>query len=154
MSACTKDSGTDFCKNHYRFHDSHRDTVAMLAIKLTDDGLLLSELTLPYSIYADDASDIAIATLIQTLQQPHNVYNLQTAHDCQATSAQLSLGADAVIARYESRCGSDNKLGQIDVALFDTVPELDEIDVLVTTPATGKRFVINRQCQKAIFRVD
>ena len=126
----------------------------MLAVKLTDDGLLMSELTLPHSMYGHDASDRTIAALLQTLQQPHNAYSLQTARDCQATNVRLNRGADAVIAHYESRCGSNNKLGQLDIALFDTVPELDEIDVVVTTPAASKRFVISRQCANAIFRVD
>ena len=154
ISACTNDGGTDFCKNHYQYHDSHLDTVAVLTVKLTDDGLLVSELVLPYSIYGQNASDSAIAALLQTLRQPQKAYSLQSARDCQTKSVNLSGSIEAVSARYVSRCGSDNQLGQLDITLFDSIPELDEIDVLVTTPAAEKRFAISRQCESAIFRVD
>jgi hypothetical protein len=55
---------------------------------------------------------------------------------------------------FESQCGEDNRLRQLDIALFDLLPNLDEVEVSMTTPATQKRFAINRQCDAPIFRLD
>ena len=46
------------------------------------------------------------------------------------------------------------KLKQVDVTLLDVVAELGEIEVIITTEATSKRFAISRQCPSAIFRLD
>jgi hypothetical protein len=59
-----------------------------------------------------------------------------------------------ISASFESRCGAGNKIGQVDVLIFDSSPELEEVEVLVTTPATSKHFAISRQCDAAIFRLD
>lgn len=48
----------------------------------------------------------------------------------------------------------DGRLRQIEVFAFDQMPELDEIEVTMTTPVTRKRFAINRQCPNPVFRLD
>ncbi len=55
---------------------------------------------------------------------------------------------------FEASCGLDNKIGQINVVLFDQLEALEEVVVSVTTPATSKRFGISRQCDGPIFRLD
>ena len=49
---------------------------------------------------------------------------------------------------------SDGRLRQIDVFAFDLMPDLDELEVSMTTPVTGKRFVISRRCPNPLFRID
>lgn len=154
VSACSNDNATDYCKNHDLFHDDHRDTVGILIVNMTDTGLLVTDLTLPYSIYGHNPSDSAIAGLERTLREPKNAYNVQTAHDCDRAIVHLSRGTESLNVHYESSCGENNKLGQLDFALFDTVSELDEIDVVVTTAAVSKHFLISRQCDNAIFQLD
>lgn len=154
VSACSNDNATDYCKNHDLFHDNHRETVGILVVNMTDIGLLVTNLTLPYSIYGHNPSDSTIAELERTLREPQNVYNMQTADDCERAIVNLSRGTESVNVHYESSCGENNKLGQLDFALFDTVSELDEIDVVVTTAAVSKHFLISRQCDSAIFRLD
>ena len=48
----------------------------------------------------------------------------------------------------------DGQLRQIDVSIFDLLPDLEEIEVDMTTPVTRKRFAISRQCERPIFRLD
>lgn len=159
LSACTKDDATDFCKNHYRFHEEHKDTAAALHIELTSQGALSSELTLPLAIL-DSSPDkpantsSAEARLEARLGEASRVYTVQSEQACTATGTRIERAEHAVIAHYESECGTGNKIGQIDVTLFDHVPELEEVVVNITTPATAKRFAINRECSSAIFRLD
>ena len=49
---------------------------------------------------------------------------------------------------------SDGRLRQIDVLAFDLMPDLDELEVTMTTPATRKHFVISRRCPNPVFRID
>lgn len=154
VSACSNDNATDYCKNHDLFHDNHRDTVGVLVVNMTDSGLLVTDLTLPYSIYGRNPSDNTIAELARTLREPQNAYKLQTERDCEKAIVNLRRGTESVNVHYASSCGENNKLGQLDFALFDTVPELDEIDVVVTTAAVSKHFLISRQCDNAIFPLD
>jgi len=159
LSACTKDDATDFCKNHYRFHEEHKDTAAALHIKLISQGSLSSELTLPLAILdssPDDPANISSteALLEARLGEASRVYTVQSEHECTAIGTRIERTEHAVIAHYESECGTGNKIGQIDVTLFDHVPELEEVVVNIATPATAKRFAISRQCSSAIFRLD
>jgi hypothetical protein len=55
---------------------------------------------------------------------------------------------------FAASCGLDNKIGQIDVVLFDHLEAIEEVVVSVATPATSKRFGISRQCDGPIFRLD
>ena len=155
LSACTKDEDTDFCKNHYRFHTDHLNSVGRLIIDLSADGRLTSELSLPFASFSDvDAEPVeAFARVEQLLSDPDRVYALQTERECGA-AAVVDVQRDGVSinAHYESACGEDNKVGQLDVALFGEIPELAELEVEITTAAAGKHFVINRQCSAAIFR--
>lgn len=48
----------------------------------------------------------------------------------------------------------DGRTRQIDVYAFDQLPELQEIEVTMTTPATSKRFAISRECPNPVFRLD
>lgn len=159
LSACTKDEATDFCKNHYRFHDEHLGTVAALRLELTDQGLLTGELTLPLVILESKPNDSTPATttpaqLEARVSDAANVFDLQTEVACPASAARIERTEAAVTVHYQSECGSGNKIGQIDIPLFDHLRELDEVVVNITTPATAKRFAISRQCSSAIFRLD
>ena len=48
----------------------------------------------------------------------------------------------------------DGRVRQIDVLAFDEFPELEELEVTMTTPATSKHFAISRQCENPIFRFE
>jgi hypothetical protein len=113
---------------------------------MADDGVLSIELTLPASTLVD--------TLDNRLLDPRRVYSLQTEKDCVGATSDGRRGEDMFLGRYESQCGLDNKIGQLDVVLFDTLAALEELEVYVVTPVTQKRFAISRQCESAIFRLD
>ena len=118
----------------------------MLAITMVDDGTLSSILTLPASALTEG--------LGEQLENSQSVYSLQTARDCAAATTVIRRENSKLIATYESRCGADNKIGQLDIVLFDKLPSLEELEVDVVTPVTQKHLAINRQCESAIFRLD
>ncbi len=62
--------------------------------------------------------------------------------------------ADSDNELFDLTFEDDGRLRQIDVLAFDLMPELDEVEVTMTTPVTRKHFVINRQCQSPVFRID
>ena len=113
---------------------------------MTEDGIIRSELSIPISVMAGMPSEL--------LEDSHKVYSLQTENECVASSVILNKAQMSVTAIYESNCGADNKIGQLDFLLFESLPALDEVEVTVTTAVTQKRFVINRQCDSAIFRFE
>ena len=146
MSACTGEEEVDYCKDHYLFHAEHGDELGTLAITMVEDGTLNSILTLSASIFTEG--------LDQQLQDSQTVYSLQTERECAAATPAIRREDGYLIATYESICGLDNKIGQLDVVLFDNLPSLEEIEVDVVTPVTQKHFAIIRQCESAVFRLD
>jgi hypothetical protein len=157
LGACTKDEDTDFCKNHYRFHADHLNSIGSLAVRFSVDGKLRTEVSLPYTSLSASQTDPAVAftQIERLLEEPDRVYDIETVRACSTTKV-LDLRQDGVSigARYESDCGEGNRIGQLNIALFDEVPEIAELEIRVTTPAVGKHFVINRQCSAPIFRFE
>ena len=147
LAACSKDEAPDFCSDHAQFHAEHVDSNAVLSIVMTADGRVDSEIRLPAATFGGD-------TTLAVLQDVSKVYALQTTVECGTAKSSLESLDGIVIGRYTSNCGADNKLSQVDVLLFDSLPELSEVEVSVVTPVTQKQFAINRQCESAIFRVE
>ena len=146
LAACAPERAPEFCRNHALFHDEHLDSLASLNVTMTAEGIIRSELSIPISVMAGVPSEL--------LEDSHRVYSLQTEKECAASGVILNETNNAMAARYESNCGVDNKIGQIDILLFELLPALDEVEVTVTTPVTQKHFAINRQCDSAIFRLE
>lgn len=144
VMGCVQEEAPDFCKNHYLFHAEHADNSAQLSITMSDSGDIHSELQVPGTIPQQSAS---------ILGDVANVYTVETATECGPAQATTSPGPDMLRASYSSTCGVDNKIGQINVLLFESFPQLAEVVVDVTTPATQKHFAIHRQCSSAIFRL-
>jgi Protein of unknown function (DUF2796) len=155
LTACTRDEDTDYCKNHYRFHDSHENAPGQLLIDLSDAGELLATLSLPAALLGPEADTTGVASGLAThgLDDPTRVYDLHAAQPCEMSDSRAVRNNGSAEFRYEYRCGKDNKLGQIDIKLFDVLPQLDEMEVNITTPATAKHFAISRQCSQPIFRL-
>lgn len=150
LGACTSDDGVDYCKNHYVFHPDHASSVARLSIEVSANGNVSGELRLQPST----ASDLGDDDLRRLLQSPGRVFLLQSAEACEMNAGSIGEQDGDILVKYAAHCGEGNKLGQVDVALFDHLPGLDEIVVRVRTPAAAKRFAISRQCDHPIFRLD
>ena len=146
VSACSGEEEVDYCKDHYLVHPEHQNELGMLAITMVVDGTLSSILTLPASALTEG--------LDEQLESSQSVYSLQTARDCAAATTVIRRENSKLIATYESKCGADNKIGQLDVVLFDTLTSIEELEVNVITPVTQKHFAISRQCESAIFRLE
>ncbi len=146
LAACAPEQAPEFCRNHALFHDEHLDSLASLNVTMTEEGIIRSELSIPVSVMAGVPSEL--------LENSRKVYSLQTENECVAASGTIDETYNSVAANYESNCGADNKIGQLDILLFETLAALDEVEVTVTTPVTQKHFAINRQCDSAIFRIE
>ena len=140
ITACVQDNGSDFCRNHYLVHADHADSIGHLAMNLTADGRLTKELRLSNAFV-----DVEMA---------NDVFGLQADADCTSADAIVRRTATGLVATFESDCGEGNRLRQLDVSVFDLLPDLEEIEVSVSTPVTQKRFAISRQCESPIFRLD
>lgn len=147
LAACSPEEAPEFCRDHVQFHAEHADTNGMLSVTMTAEGRIESEVRLPVASMGE-------ALALGVLQDVDRVYALQTAADCTAATSTLHSSDGMIVAAYASECGAENKLGQIDVLLFDSLPDLNEVEVTVVTPATQKHFAINRQCESAIFRLE
>ncbi len=156
LGACNKEERRDYCKNHYLFHADHADTLARLEVTINNEGLLQSSLAIPSTIFGPDPglAEDRMHELALLLQQNQSVYSLQTERDCEVETPEIRQDADGLLVKYESRCGSDNRLRQVDIHLLDLVPELEEVEARITTDATSKQFAISRQCESAIFRLE
>lgn len=140
VGACSKSESNDYCINHYQFHDAHIDDIGRLTVDLTSDGMLSRRLELPYGIVDGEL--------------PDEIFGLQTEIECTTVDVAVDSSSGGLVAKFESRCGEGNRLRQLDVSIFDQIPALEEIEVMMTTPVTQKRFVISRQCSAPIFRLD
>ena len=156
LAACSKEERNDYCKNHYLFHAGHQNTLGRLEMTLNADGLMQTKLSIPAAIFSEGKSPAGerLDRLALMLQQEQVLYDLQTERACESTLVSIDHGPEGLDARYESHCGSDNRLKQVDVTLLDVVAELEEIEVAITTEVTSKRFAISRQCPSAVFRLD
>jgi len=150
LGACGEDNGVDYCKNHYTHHSDHQDSAARLTIRLSEAGDLDGKLLIPDIVFRE----IADADVSLILGNPGNTFSLQAEIPCEVGVESISPTAEGLEANFEASCGLDNKIGQIDVVLFDHLEALEEVVVSVTTPATSKRFGISRQCDGPIFRLD
>ena len=147
LAACSNDREPDFCRDHAQFHAEHADSNAMLSVVMTADGRVDIDVRLLAATFGGD-------TTLAVLQDAGKVYALQTATKCSPAESMSDSVDGILIGNYTSNCGADNRLRQVDVLLFDSLPKLNEVEVSVITPVTQKQFAINRQCESAIFRVE
>jgi hypothetical protein len=156
LAACGKEKRNDYCKNHYLFHADHKSTLGKFVVSLDDGGLMTSRLTIPAEIYqnAPVSAEQKLEQLALILQQNQAAYSLETETVCEQGKATVEVSQEGLSAWFESSCGESNRLKQVNVTLLDLIPELEEIEVEVTTQATFKRFAISRQCESAIFRLE
>jgi hypothetical protein len=142
-------------------HADHQDSVARLDGSLSAEGLLMMRLQLPASVFdAGPAADRA--TVLQSLlQSPDQVFRLETNQDCSTAKVQVisvASGQDSVIdggieLEYRYECGVGNRVRVVNIELFGLLQGLEEVVVQMDTMAAGKRFAINRLCDKPIFRL-
>lgn len=149
-SACTKDEATEYCKNHYVYHYEHKDQLSTLNLDVANDGLVTAVLALKGSLALDFPNN---SSLQQTLLGSENIYQIDSAGECSNAIVTQSTGPGTPVLTFESQCTAGAKINQVDIALFDTLPELDEIEATIKTPATRKHFAISRQCEGAIYRL-
>tara|TARA_R110002096_G_scaffold6206_10_gene28602 strand:+ start:13405 stop:13911 length:507 start_codon:yes stop_codon:yes gene_type:complete len=150
LGGCSGDDGGDYCKHHSEVHADHIESVASLNLMASGDGELSGEMTIPRAaLTALEASDIDAL-----LADAGNFFTVQSDSECLISVAASNALSDPIAAMFEAHCGADNKLGRIDITLFDRLADLDELEASVTTTATAKHFAISRQCDAPIFRLE
>jgi len=150
ISACSKDDGIDFCKHHNTFHSDHLDSVAELTIEISDDGVIAGNLSIPETGFGEiDESDLR-----SLLSDSTSIFTLESEEPCAVSVTSIGVSATGLEADFAAGCGADNKLGRINVSLFENIGGVQEVVTSVTTSATSKRFAISRQCDNPIFRLE
>lgn len=157
-TACTKDDATDYCKNHYVYHFEHKDQLPTLNVEVSEDGLVAATLTLKGELAREYKTN---QSLQQTLMSSDSIYTIESEGECAEAFVMQShepgydgeTESELAVLTFESQCTAGAKINQVDVALFDTISNLDEIEATIKTPATSKHFAITRQCDGAIFRL-
>ena len=152
---CAERDSSDYCDNHYLFHESHADKIGKLDIAYSEDGLVIAMLSLPHSIFVreGESSGTTIDEIAGMLNDYENVFAVQADATCTETDVSVRTDAGLLSARYELDCGAGTKVGQLDILLFESVAALDEVEAFVKTPAASKQFAISRQCESAISRL-
>lgn len=148
--ACSGGKDADYCKNHYEFHPEHLASIATLNIDVAENGELDARLTVPRAVVGN-GSDQNIRSMFA---DPGRSFTVQSDSACALALDDVRVDNGNLVASYGAQCGANNKLGAIDVALFDQLDDLGEVVVSVTTPATRKHFGISRQCDKPMFRLE
>lgn len=157
LVGCSREESFDYCKHHYQVHEGHQADIARLHGQLSAEGVLTMQLQLPTAVlgYTPHAAESS-SVLGQLLQSADAVYRLQSDQPCSAASVQVKdagSGSGGLQLEYRSECGAGNSIRQVDVALFDVLEGLEEVEVQMDTPATSKHFAISRLCKQAIFRL-
>ncbi len=155
IGGCAEKDSSDYCDNHYLFHESHADKIGKLDIVYSEDGLFTAAFSLPHSIFGGEgeSSGAAIAEAVGILQDSENAFSVQAEATCTETEVTVTSYAGLLSARYELNCGTGSKIGQLDILLFESLAAVDEVETVVKTPAARKQFAISRQCESAIFRL-
>ena len=152
LSACGSEATDEYCRDHYLFHEEHRADTALLNMVVTDAGSLSTKLVLPTQIF--DPGSHRRESVVDGLRDSGSIYSLSEAGECTQMDSAVSEQADMITATYQSQCKAGEDLNQVNVSLFDLLPELDEVEVTIKTDATAKHFAISRQCSAAIFRIN
>jgi hypothetical protein len=152
LNACGSEATEDYCRDHYLFHDEHREDTALLDMVVTDAGSLSAKLVVPTRIF--DAANDRRGSIVDELQDSGSIYSMAAAGGCSQTDSAVSEQSDTITATYQSQCTAGTDMNQVNVSLFDLLPELDEVEVTINTDATMKHFAISRQCSAAIFRIN
>jgi len=147
LAACAREPGPDYCKKHAAFHPDHAGRVGHLSIKYDEQGELGVSLEVPLSTPGMKPE----AALLSALTDIESVVTIGTRQPCAARPGQISTAAGRLTARYQVSCGSSNKLNSVDIAVFDVLQGVEELEVNIDTDAAGKHFLINRQCDSALF---
>lgn len=149
LGACSDSDSGDYCKHHFEVHAEHRESIASLDL-LVSGGDLSGEVSIPGAALAG----LAANDIDALFGDAGNFFAVQSESDCEVTVTASNSVSDTMSAEFEAHCGADNKLGKIDITLFEHLAELDELEASVTTSATAKHFAISRQCDAPIFRLE
>ena len=155
LAACVRQDSEDYCDNHYLYHEPHAENIGILNILHSEDGRVAIKFSLTKSLIGrrSESAGGSLVQIIELLSDQDKVFKLQSETDCTVDVAVVRSADARILASYGMDCDVDTRIGQIDIPLLDVLPEIDEVEVEITTPATTKHFAISRQCDNAIFRL-
>lgn len=139
LGGCGGEVDDSFCASHGSEHRQHRDQQAQLVITYAANGDMAVQLGLP--------GELAVLPL----QQPADILTLPG--QCTVGAMQRSQEPGALVLGFTAHC-QKMQPESLSVALLDEHPQLQEIEVTMTTPAVRKHFVVHRDCERAMFNID
>ena len=152
LAACGGKEGADYCLNHYLLHADHEASITTLRVDVSDHGTLTATLRQPAGGFTGEPGPQD--GFPDSLSDPGHVYSIPDRSDCVHSGPRVSRRDGVLVAEYESQCGQGAEIKLVNVTILDAVPEIEEVEVTIKTPATSKHFAISRQCAAPIFRLD
>lgn len=138
---CNKEAQNPLCSEHENTHQEHITDVAKVNVVYTGQGDISTTILFPDTLSGD-----------ARFSQAESLLSLQTTKTCKADIPLVSKENDRVKITLNYTCESDNVLEKANVLLFEHYPQLQELEVHVSTPAVDKHFVLNKQCDRPIFK--
>lgn len=141
LMGCEKASEDPLCTNHAASHSGHIADVAKVNVVYSDVGAISATVVIPAK-FVNGASSF----------EPDSLLSLKTTKTCRAASPQVNEGDGVVEISLQYDCDADNTLEKAEVLLFEHYQDIQELEVHVNTPAVAKHFVLNRKCDRPIFK--
>ena len=148
-TSCAQEQGGGFCQDHHQVHTSHADSAGQLQIDIDRDNSIKGMLSLPAAGFDEDMN-LDIGT---RLARPGQLILIEGGGVCGEIEIDPPDSGATLTTQFTLDCDPAVQIKQVDVMLLESIPEIDEIVVSVSTPATSKRFAISRHCDAPIFRL-
>ncbi|QIB64280.1 hypothetical protein [Kineobactrum salinum] len=148
LTACSSGTDNGFCEVHARDHWQHREGAARLEIVYETGGALRARLDVPATGLGEDPE----STVADLRRRPlTDIMLVEGSEACSEKPSDIAYQGGQLVADYRLDCGEQERLQQLTVKILDLLPDLDEVEVEMETPAVTKHFLVHRRCGAALY---
>lgn len=144
LISCSAGEDADICSNHQSVHDEHIDKVVQVEMDYSSSTRLIASTSVPLQL-SNESNNALLMKSTEAIQ-------VNTRGSCQHQPVAVTERGGRIIYQYEVICGNDSNIDHIETRILDMLPEVSEIDVSISSPATTKNFVLHRDCSSPIYK--
>lgn len=141
VAGCADDGEPDPCRGPYPVHPGDSGPVSTLDLDFGPSGTL-------NGVFRPEPGALGSGT--EQLAAEGGIFDLGDRPDCR--TRYDATGEDGEWS-FEVDCGGEAVMKSFEVTVFETLTDLDEVIVEVSTPATSKTFAILRACEAPVYRI-
>lgn len=141
LAGCGAEPAPDICRDPYTRHVDEPGAVARLSLDFDAVGNVRGRFQPPTTLSRDS---LAMLT-------PSGA--LFVAGETGRCASSVDVAEDGASLAFDMNCADADVIKTLNVTAFDSLPGLEEMVVVVTTPATSKTFAILRACPGPLFRL-